>query len=568
MNKKAQFTKLETAKAYYAGNPPQPLIANQLMADWIRETQHVITEPYKEQMFVYDVKKGHYRKTGKALIKAIIAKSLNKDANKGRTSEIIEKVSALSFKDQDEIEEMVPLHIIPLKNGNFNLKTGELEDHSPKYFFTYVHPIEYNKDADCPQIDQFLSEICQSNQKEALVDIPALCLYRERLTRNFFILSGAGQNGKSKYIDVIRAIVGPDRCVSVTPQKFEERPFASSLLHDKHANLGADIPGGLIRDASTIKSVTGGDTITVERKGKDAFETKPYCELIYSSNDPPRFAENTDALWTRLVVLKFPFTFVPENEMAEETHKLIDKNISEKLLKPKELSGFLNKILERLQDLIQKRQLSIEYTPEEMRQEYSAITNSPVVFLEQRCKSVMYIPGDTHTSATGWVSRAELYKAYQEFCLERKIKIETSATFGRRIKDAPGWDIDGSGNAKESVGGERILSYRGVELSHLSPKSPKSPILSPTLQNSYVQNKGNSVTPMTALTAYEVRFIDGFNTEHMLQNIRNHWSAKGDFMSVDMLEQFFISGCDQWIHDRKRNGDIYEPRPGFVGVID
>lgn len=429
-------------------------------AEFLLQYRNVITEQLTGKMYVYDPTKGHYTKAGEALLKSDLANVFGVTATRTRISEILNKAAALSYRDPVELEKTTPPNLIPLENGVYDLNTNTLLPHSPEWFFTYKHPVKFNPGAGCPNITNFLNTIVEKPNEEILIDIIALCLYRGRLTRHFFILYGDGHNGKSKYIDIIRNILGKERCTSITPHNLEKNQFASSQLHDKHANLGADIPGGVIGDMTIIKTVTGGDQVSVEFKGKDRFETHLYCELIYSSNTPPRFIEDTRAVWDRLISIHFPYTFVPKEDITSPTQKESDPDLERKIEDPNELSGFLNVLIARLTNILKTRRLSIKVTPEETRNQYVTITNSPMIFVQECCEQAQYFPGERNMAAEGWVSRNQLYREYQNWCLLKKTKIESSSVFGRRVREIPGWSIE---EGRESVGdGERVLSYRNV----------------------------------------------------------------------------------------------------------
>lgn len=440
-------------------------------ARWLLKYRPIVTEPMTGKMFAYDEKKGHYVRTGEALLRSDLVQKFGSRMTRARVSEILAKCSALTYRDVEELGATTPPNLLPFENGIYDLGTKQLLPHSPEYFFTYVHPVKYAPASTCPAIDTFLLAVVDRPNEELLRDIAALCLYRDRLTRHFFILVGEGHNGKSIFLTLVRRVIGESRCVSITPHNLEKRDFTAVQLHDKHADLGADIPGGVIADLTIIKSVTGGDYISVESKGVDRFETKSYAEIVYSSNTPPRFSENTRAVYDRLVVITFPYNFLPASEISQPTHKLEDLRIKEQLLTSEELSGFLNVLLDRLPLLIEKRALSIVVSPEKTRADYAQVTNTPLVFLETCCEQVPYIPGDKLVPSEGWASRAELYAKYKQFCAERKLHIESQATFGRRILEAPSWSIEAE---RETVNGGRVVSYRGVQLAQQAQLAPKS----------------------------------------------------------------------------------------------
>src|SRR5262249_23539358 len=155
-------------------------------------------------IYAYSNELGHYKQEGETLLKADIVQAFGPLANRTRVGEILAKVQALSYTDEETLNNSVPPRYIPLEDFVFDLDTGTLYDQSPHFFFTYKHPVRYNPQATCPTIQQFLTEIVATeHDKQILFDIIALCLYRARITRRFFVLSGGGHNGKSLFLTIL-----------------------------------------------------------------------------------------------------------------------------------------------------------------------------------------------------------------------------------------------------------------------------------------------------------------------------------------------------------------------------
>lgn len=66
----------------------------------------------------------------------------------------------------------------------------------------------------------------------------------------------------------------------------------------------------------------------------------------------------------------------------------------------------------------------------------------------------------------------------------------------------------------------------------------------------------------------EDTFKSGFTSDLLIKNIANHYTKKGEFMPYEMVKGYFERGCDDWLTNMKRDGRVFEPRPGFVGVLE
>lgn len=56
--------------------------------------------------------------------------------------------------------------------------------------------------------------------------------------------------------------------------------FKTAELFGKLVNLGDDIGKGFIKDSAELKNLATGETLVVERKGKDPFDLRNYAKLI------------------------------------------------------------------------------------------------------------------------------------------------------------------------------------------------------------------------------------------------------------------------------------------------
>src|SRR5262249_2891693 len=118
------------------------------------------------------------------------------------------------------------------------------------------------------------------------------------------VLVGEGRNGKSVLLAGLQALLGADN-VSTVPLEDFGRRFAMAQTLGKLANLCAEV-GELDKTAEgTLKAFVAGDAMTFERKGKDPFTARPTARLVLSTNNVPRFADKTEGVWRRLLLVPF-----------------------------------------------------------------------------------------------------------------------------------------------------------------------------------------------------------------------------------------------------------------------
>jgi len=77
-----------------------------------------------------------------------------------------------------------------------------------KYRATIAIPVEYDTNSVCPQIDKFIGEVVEPADIDILYEMPAWCLIRNSEIQRLVLLLGNGQDGKSKYIGLLKAFLG------------------------------------------------------------------------------------------------------------------------------------------------------------------------------------------------------------------------------------------------------------------------------------------------------------------------------------------------------------------------
>ncbi|MBN3585959.1 hypothetical protein JYB64_26560, partial [Algoriphagus aestuarii] len=89
--------------------------------------------------------------------------------------------------------------------------------------------------------------------------------------------------------------LGPDNYSSLALEELGHR-FKTAELFGKLANIGDDIDSEYIHSNAVFKKLVTGETVNVERKGRDPFEFNNYAKLIFSANEMPRINDRTDGL--------------------------------------------------------------------------------------------------------------------------------------------------------------------------------------------------------------------------------------------------------------------------------
>lgn len=240
---------------------------------------------------------------------------------------------------------------INFRNGLYDVKSHRLIPHTPEVIYTYQINADYEADNHAmPVFEKFMNDLCTSDgvvdeSKKALLqewmglsisNIPA-----HRLKKCLILHSRLGNTGKSQYLKLISALVGDSNVSSVAMQEFSER-FKPSFMFGKRLNIVGDQQYTDIGSSSMFKSLTGGDPIICEMKGKGAFSFIYSGVLLFACNELPSFTDDKGGhLFERLCIVPCSNTIPPEKR---------DPYIVDSMLKEK--SAIVNWAIEGLDRLL------------------------------------------------------------------------------------------------------------------------------------------------------------------------------------------------------------------------
>ncbi|MFH1697387.1 MAG: phage/plasmid primase, P4 family [Candidatus Diapherotrites archaeon] len=400
---------------FYSGEGNEKRLCYDLLAKEVMADISILTAEDNSEMFYYDDAAGIYRRGAKNKIKVIAKVLTEQKITTHQTRELLFQIETKTYIDRDKFDK--EKHLIVLKNCVYDLKTNKTQPHTDGIKATSCIPIEYNPDADCPAVKKFMGEILDERGVKTVQQLFGYCLWRDYPIQRAVMLVGDGSNGKSTLINLLKAFLGKENCVSKELQNLDtsKNRFATAPLYGKLANLAADISDRAMLATGTFKALTGGDSIPAERKFKESFEFVNYSKQIYSANRLPAVKDKTDAFFRRWVLLFFDHKFEGEND---------DKNMLSKLTTPEEISGAFNWAIEGLKELLAAGDFTSAIPTDELREKYNALSNSLGAFVAD-C---------VEPQAGNSISKSDLYSAYSEYCRKNNLPILLKEKVGRDLQ--------------------------------------------------------------------------------------------------------------------------------------
>ncbi len=375
-----------------------------------------------ENSEVWIYKKGIYIPQGKTYIREFTRKILDIAFTTNFCNQIIAKIEADTYIDQEEFFNNIIKDEICCENGILNLKKRELKPFNKnKIFFTKI-PITYNPNAVCPNIETHFKTILKKEEdSEVMFELFGYLLYKEYFIEKGIMFIGDGRNGKGKTIDLMKRFIGVDNCSSVPLQQFETDTFAAGELFNKLANLPGDLDDKALNHTGMFKTLTGRDLIAAPRKYLTRVKFVNFAKMIFACNKLPRTRDTTTAFWNRWVLFEFPYTFLSEEEINQlkpeeaKNVKLRNTEIIEQLSKPEELSGLLNRALDGLQRLFKNKDFSNSQGVKEIKN----------LWIRKSDSFLAYCLDNIEEADEVRIEKKVLRKAYGKFCKKHKIKSQS-----------------------------------------------------------------------------------------------------------------------------------------------
>lgn len=367
-------------------------------------------EPYAaggERLYVY---RGGRYEPGKRHADRRVAELLGTGWTSRRSAEVLTYLTITS----PELWESPPPGVVNVTNGLLDIKTRKLRPHTPEHLSPVQIAAAYDPAAECPAIDAFLDATIP-DLGPVFDEVTGYLTTADNRQQKAIMLTGQGGTGKSTATKAWRALLGSANVSTVSLHQLDEDRFAAADLYGKLANVFADLPAHALASSSIFKSVTGGDPIRGERKHAQPFSWTPFVRLVYSANEVPPTADNSDAFFERWLVLPFTRKF---RDTSEE-----DKNLVDRLTTPGELSGLLNRGLDGLDRLHAQRGFSHVKASDEAHERFRIDSDSAAGFVDERCT----------IDEGGKISKRGLFAAYKEWCEANNRRPLAATRFNRRL---------------------------------------------------------------------------------------------------------------------------------------
>ena len=427
------------------GVKPEDITTHHL-AQRVLTGEHFARDP-GGHLYVY--RNGVYVPEGKRAIEVAVGEVLEANSALPRWSRRMcdETIGYIQANAAPDLLERPPMNVLNLSDCLLDIHTeglnGELtavasrRNHSPEFLSTVQLPVKYDPEAPAPNAWMtFLEEVLPVDCVLARVIwhiIAWLMLPNMALQLSLLFMSEQAGTGKSTLLKAIMEFLRKGNIATESLQDLEENRFRAANLHGKLLNVYADLRGGKLATSNVFKIITCEDFFTVERKFGHPFRLRPFCRLVFSTNNFPVVEDAGEAFFSRWRAIKFETRFrgTPRQRGQDE--------ILAELTTPQELSGVLNMALEVLPCVLDPKK-GIPEPPScvKARLEFEARTSPVAVWLR----------ANVMTGSDKSVEKQRLREAYNQDAASNGRPMSGDKAFGVHL-----W------NTYKSQLGERRDSY-------------------------------------------------------------------------------------------------------------
>ena len=352
--------------------------------------------------------------------------------------------------------DMPPAHeLLPVKNGLLHLPSGTLYRPSPAYFCLNAADVEFDPGAPKPkEWLRFLDQVWPGDTQsvEALQDMFGYLLSPDTSQQKILLIVGPKRSGKGTIARVLTGIMGQESVAAPTLASLATNFGLAPLIGKSVAMIGDARLSGRADQASIAErllSISGEDSITVDRKFKPAWTGRLSARFVILTNELPRLADASGALASRFVVLTMEQSFYGRE----------DKGLGNRLMT--EMPGILNWAREGYLRLRKRGYFIQPESAMDAIDELEALGSPIAAFLKERCTVA---PGHQ-------CPQDRIFEAWRDWCAENGRKEPgTAQSFGRDLRAA----VPGLRVSRPRMDGDRVRVYEGIDLTNGAGSTPKS----------------------------------------------------------------------------------------------
>lgn len=360
---------------------------------------------------------GVFRTGGYGFVRTETTKILGAAATVTRINEVTELVNEyakVSYKKTNTQGK----ELINVLNGMVEISTGKLLPHDPKYKCTVQLPVRFDPEARSPELDRFLSSVIPEDSIRLVEEFVGYLMIPDTSFAKCFVAVGEGGNGKSTFLKLVTHLIGQENISNLSLHAITEDRFTAAGLFGKLANLYDELETKALENTGLFKQIVSGEAIKAEEKNKAPFSFRPFCRMLFATNQMPRATDRSQAYFDRFLFVQFPNRIRETSTQVRDYDMVLAKT-------PGLMSALLNRALSGLRRLTDQGRFTASASSTEAIEEYRRECNSAYDFLREFCR---------FDNPDGWIAKAILYSRYRGWSEDTGRKPMSSREFNRTLR--------------------------------------------------------------------------------------------------------------------------------------
>ena len=317
----------ETWARFWKENPPEPLVNLQQKIGNMFDKKELARNILEVQPCFYDKSRNwwlwnHQEYKWERVDETDVLNAVDKQAeiNTINSKEKNEMIEALKQVSRTNHPQPIQSSYIQFNDLLIDIKNGDEFQASPKFFVTNPIPWELHKSRfhETPTMDRIFEEWVGKEHVQTLYEILAYSLIPDYPIHRIFCFIGAGLNGKSCFLNLLRKFIGEGNCASTELDTLLQSRFEVTRLHKKLVCQMGETNISEMNKTSILKKLSGGDLIGYEYKNKDPFEEINYAKILIATNNLPTTTDKTIGFYRRWLIIDFPNQFYEKKDILAD----------------------------------------------------------------------------------------------------------------------------------------------------------------------------------------------------------------------------------------------------------
>ena len=325
---------------------------------------------------------------------------------------------------------------------------GKSYSHPPTPAFFSTAALDFDFSPNAPEPTAWLNflheDLWRGDEQsvETLQDWFGYVLVADTRLQKMLTLIGPKRAGKGVIARVLRSTVGAANVAGPTLASFAQN-FGLQALIGKSLAIISDARLSGRQDSAVvverILSITGEDSLTIDKKYKEPITGPLSTRLMLLSNEIPRLADASGALASRMILLRLDRSFY-----GNEDHQLTDKLLTE-------LPSILLWAIQGWKRIWERGHFVQPESAVDLVETMADLCSPMSAFVKDKCEV-----GPEHSCLM-----EDIYVAWCDWCkLKGRRESGTEQQFGKDIRAT----VPSLRSARPRVDGERATEYEGIRV--------------------------------------------------------------------------------------------------------